>query len=371
MSSINGIMNQIRTTSALIVNGTGDGGLAAAAICRVVNNPNMIIEFTQPHQVNFLTDAMKKWPDSKKVVGFVDLAVNNSGKDADEITKNRKLTVDLIKEIHNLGHKINFIADEHSKEAWLSVLEECNVDINSLAIQPQTRTTDIFSSSSIVKNVFEDYKFHASGGDEIAARIDDHTFALLKDGDLCDKDPQAGFQSKFGKIWNETTKSNQGDRNRRPHMVRILSTQTEPDEKIKGWMNEYPIMVENSKKILNINDSDWFEGFQLNGIRVYNAVMNGKFLLHDPTAIFNSTYPPKNDSYYEVITVLLNSPTEGKASIATNIEGFDLLAAVRSVQVEVSGDKFKANISMTDANKAIHAVHHANKARLATVLSEE
>ena len=308
----------ISGVNVIVAVGSVDGMAGAAACIRHAKDPEIQLVFTQAFQVNQVD--VSKWP-ANRIVGLIDLGVNNEGQ-----SPNPQMTVDFVKKIYDLGHKILFIADEHGKAAWQDVLVRCGHDKSELTIQPEDRK-EYGSSCAILEKSFGE-------------SADDHTKALLRDGHQGD---QMNFDTPFGHIFNTAVKSNLTDPARRPHLVKHLAQHATPDATIQSWMDEYAEMEANLPKIL-ASRQDLGDG-----IHLYDAA----FGRHDATAVFREAYKASP------VVVLIGGTMQKGVSIATNRKELDILTAVQRAGVVAGGMPAKANFALEDREKAIAAVRAA------------
>lgn len=315
------IRDDVKNVFANIVIAVGsvDGMAGAAAYMRHMNKKHIQVIFTQAFEVNKIDSS--KWP-KESLVGIIDLGVNNKNETSgQEHFDPQQLTIDFVKKIYTLGHKIHFIADEHNKEAWDRVLKECNIVKKNLAIKPKNRTK-YPSSCAILKKAF-------------GLSADNHTLALLEGGDQAD---QLNLKTKYGAIFNKATKSNMGDHERRPYLVNHLAFNEIADWKIANWVNEY------DKNILPNNIQILKSGIVIgNGICEYDC----STLWHDATAIFCEAYKK-----HFVIILKIKSGI----SIGTNRKDINLLEILKNSGITASGISEKANIAVKDKDIAITAL---------------
>lgn len=307
--------------NVIVAVGSVDGMAGAAACIRHSGNLDTQLVFTQAFQVN--TIDISRWPLESKV-GFIDLGVNNEGQ-----TPNPQLTIDFVKKIYDLGHKIHFIADEHGKEAWQSVLSECGHDKSELAIRPKNRAKYGSSCSILLKKLGES--------------ADTHTVALLKDGHEGD---QMNFDTPFGRIFNNAIKSNITDPERRPYLVKHMAQYDTPDARIQGWMAEYAEMEANLCKILE-------SGQDLgDGIFLYDCTIGR----HDATAIFRDAYKKSSIVVLKGTNVFIEGKMQAGVSIATNRRDLNVLEIIQKAGIIAGGMAAKANFALKDSEAAISAV---------------
>ena len=310
--------------NVLVAVGSVDGMAGAAAYIRHLNNPDIKLIFTQAFQVNRID--VSKWL-SESRVGFIDLAVN---------TRNSQMTVDFVKKIYDCGHKILFIADEHGKEAWQSVLKECGHDTSELVIKPKDRKK-YGSSCAILKEKFGE-------------SADVHTKALLRDGHAGD---QMNFDTPLGRVFNNGVKSNMSDPERRPYLAKYMAYHDTPDIKIQGWMDEYAEMEANLPKILE-SAKDLGDG-----IFSYDCTIGS----HDATALFKCAYETSPIVVLSGTNVFIEGKNQVGASIATNRKDLNVLKIIQSAGIKAGGMSAKANFARKDLKAAINAVREAHEAQ--------
>jgi len=314
----------IQGVNIIVAVGSVDGMAGTAACIRHSSNPNVQVVFTQAFQVNSID--VSKWPQNSKV-GFIDLGVNNEGS-----TPNQQLTVDFVNKIYRSGHMILFIADEHGKKAWGEVLERSGHSKNELTIKPKDRTK--YSSSCAVLS---------KALDESA---DSHTKALLYAGDQAD---QMNFNTQFGEIFNNCTKSNMSDPSRRPYVVQHMAHHDAPDAKIQSWMNEYVEMQDNLPKILTSGDNLG------DGIFLYDCTIGR----HDATAIFSEAYKTSPVVVLSGTNVFIEGKMQAAVSIATYKKDLNVLKIIQEAGITAGGMAAKANFALKDREAAIEAVRKA------------
>lgn len=315
----------IQGLNVIVAVGSVDGMAGTAACIRHSSNPNILVVFTQAFQVNSID--VSKWPQNSKV-GFIELGVNNEG-----TTPNQQLTVDFVKKIYSSGHTILFIADEKGKKAWGEVLEQCGHSKNELTIKPKDRTK--YSSSCAVLSK------------ALGESADSHTKALLYAGDQAD---QLNFNTPFGEIFNNCTKSNLSDPIRRPYVVQHMAHHDAPDAKIQNWMDEYVEMKDNLPKILN-------SGANLgDGIVLYDCTIGR----HDATALFSEAYKTSPVVVLSGTNVFIEGKMQAGVSIATNKKDLNVLKIIQDAGIAAGGMAggmaSKANFALKDQEAAIEAV---------------
>ena len=322
----NSIMgNPIFGVNVIVAVGSVDGMAGAAACIRHSKNSNIQLIFTQAFQVNLVD--VSKWPPGSSV-GFIDLGVNNEGQ-----TPNQQLTVDFVKRIYESGHKILFIADEHGKNSWKDLLENCGHDKRELSIRPKDRGDKYGSSCAILLKALEE-------------SADTHTKALLRDGHQGD---QMNFDTPFGRIFNNGIKSNMSDPTRRPYMVQYMAQHESPDAKIQGWMNEYAEMESNLPKILESRQDLG------NGIFLYDGTIGR----HDATAIFRDAYKMSSIAVLSGTNVFIEGKMQVGISIATSNKNLNVLEIIQKAGISAGGMPAKANFALENAQAAINAVRSA------------
>lgn len=316
--------NALQEVGVIVAVGSVDGMAGTAACIRHLANPNIQLVFTQAFQVN--TIDVSKWPPNSKV-GFIDLGVNNEGQ-----SPNPQLTIDFVNKIYKSGHTILFIADEHGKKAWSHVLEQCGHNKSELTIKPKDRT-EYSSSCAVLKKALGD-------------SADTHTQDLLNAGDQAD---QMNFNTSFGEVFNNCTKSNMSDPSRRPYVVKHMALNQVPDEKIQGWIDEYAEIKAIQPKIMA-------SGRDLgDGIFLYDCTIGR----HDATAIFSEAYKTSPVVVLSGTNVFLEGKMQPGVSIATRRRDLNVLDIIQKARIVAGGMPAKANFALKDQAAAIEAVRKA------------
>jgi hypothetical protein len=324
MTSMTSAVRAIQEVNVIIAVGSVDGMAATAACIRHSTNPNIQVVFTQASQVHTIN--VSTWPQNSKV-GFIDLGVNNEGQ-----TPNQQLTIDFVNKIYKSGHTILFIADEHGKKAWGDVLEQCGHSKTELTIKPKDRTK--YSSSCAVLNK------------ALGESADLHTKALLHAGDQAD---QMNYNTQFGEIFNNSTKSNPSDSSRREYVVQYMAHHDTPDAKIQGWMNEYIEIQANTAKIMAL-------GADLgDGIYLYDGTIGR----HDATDVFSKAYKTSPVVVLSGTNIFLENKMQAGVSIATNRKDLNVLKIIQEAKIAAGGMPAKANFALKDQEDAIKAVRKA------------
>ena len=308
-----GAIDRFQDVNVIIAVGSCDGLLGTAAILRITKI-QAIIYFTQAFQVNSIN--VEGWAPNR-VVGFIDLAVDN---------KRESNTLEFVRRIYALGHRIHFIADEHGKEAWARVLSECDHSVDELSIKPQNRERNFQSSCAIISSALD------KDADWTAKQ-------LLNDGDQAD---QMNFQTYYGNIFNKAIKST-SDCNeattRRYKLVNHFAANAFPDPEILYWVEQYSVLETNHSIILS------------NIIHLGSQIFHcdaTKVSQYDATEVFFQAY-----SRGQCVVVLRDMKG---VSIGTNRTDIDLLEILKASQVRASGMPKKANIQLMYETTAIEAV---------------
>ena len=312
--------------NVLVSVGSIDGMAASAAYLRQINKRDVQLIFTQAFQVNKIEIA--KWPPNSQV-GFIDLGVNNEG-----TSPNPQMTIDFVKSVYELGHKIRFIADGHGKQAWKEVLEKCDHQLDELAIQPENRE-ECSSSCAVLKKV-------------IGESADSHTKDLLTAGEEADK---MNFETTLGHIFNACTKSNITDTSRRVHVVQHVAFNETIDAKMLDWMGEYNEMKRNLPTIL-ASRQDLGDGISL-----YDCTVGR----HDAKAVFQAAYKKGPIVVLKGTPVFVAGKPQRGVSIATNDNKLNILKIVQDVGISAGGMAAKANFALEHQDAAIEAVRKAIK----------
>lgn len=304
----------------IVAVGSVDGVLTTAAALRLIGNPNIPVTFCQAFTVDKVS--VDGWEPERSVL-FVDLAVNNRAPE---------MTADFVRRIQEAGHTIAGICDEHDASNWEKILE-----FNSLAIRPESQNEGVFKSSgAVLKAAIE----------RLGLAADEHVFELMADADEAD----AGkFTGRFSKIANEAVKSAIQDDTRRVKLARHLAQSAEPNEEIRGWLAEYEELQRNQAQILseasNLGD----------GLIMANAV--GKKV--DMTSLMFALYA--SGAKVAIVVgeyfVPAKKTKEVAAGFGTNDKGIDLLAALKSADIDcLGGFAQKVNVPLESQDAAIEVV---------------
>jgi hypothetical protein len=318
--------------NAIISVGSVDGVLTTAALirqikasaiwsCLPVEDPS--VDFCQA----FTVDKVRVREDVPCVYALVDLAVNN---------RDKKMTRDFVLRLQNAGHVIGAIVDEHDRADWVEALGR---PVEGLLVEPQSQNGGPDapkSSGEVLRRAFE----------KMGAFADTHTLELLAAADAAD---HMDFSTRFGGMVNQAVKSNIADDSRRVYMARHLSASEDVtvDEKIQGWIDEYPVLLANHQAIRDAATDL--------GAGILRASALEKKV--DMTVLLKSFY----DSGAKVVALegeVYNKELGRKTvqiSFGTNLKG-DLLAAIKAVVPEASGFAQKANCPPEKEQEAIEAV---------------
>lgn len=299
--------------------GSVDGVCTSAALLRLIGNPETSLQFTQAFTVDKIDPT--QWADGQKVA-FVDLAVNN---------RNTSMTAAFVRRIHNAGHQIVAIIDEHNREDWLEVLGT----FEGLIIEPQSQSAGEYTSSGAILKV------------AIGSHPDTQTLELL---DAADAGDRMDFSTRLGGMVNQAVKSAIWDDSRRVHLARHLATgATEPDQQIEGWIGEYREILSNHAQIM-AQKEDLGDGI----VRV--VAMRMKV---DVTTLMRSLY----QSGARIVLlqgIAFNPMVQDKTvqiSIGTNDPSIDLMKIMRlSGVTPIGGFAKKVNVYPSDEQKAIEAI---------------
>jgi hypothetical protein len=301
----------------LIAVGSVDGTIASTVCLRVAKNPDIPISFTQAHALHEIK--IEKWLPGRNI-GIIDLGVCE--KKSPSISM---LTVEFVKKIYDHGHTISFIADEHGKEAWKKTLQSCDKDITSLRIQPEDRGSQFSSSCAVLMKAL--------------GTSDEYTSNLLLDGNQADL---GNFDTRYGNIFNKAIKSQIKDSERRCYLARYMSDHEEPDETIKGWVQEYEVMEGNIQKVLDKGASHG------EGIRYYS---NAEKLPLDITAFLFEAYKKSS-------IVLISTHTY--TIVGTENQDLNLPEILSEAKIPVAGGlKTKASFKSDFVDQAIRAIKTA------------
>ncbi|WP_420421182.1 hypothetical protein [Simkania sp.] len=155
----------IPNVNQLVCGSSPDSVAAAAALMRTQNGEDWGLEFSLPNQVGRI--GPKNWS-GQRHVGILGLAVNN-----DSRSNSDELTIEFINSIHDEGHKIEFIFDEHGKGSWEEVLKKSKVDPENVTILTTDRS-ERSSTCAILK-------------DQLGEIKDQTTLDLLEAGNQADQ----------------------------------------------------------------------------------------------------------------------------------------------------------------------------------------
>jgi hypothetical protein len=147
------------------------------------------------------------------------------------------MTRDFLKRVKAAGHSVFGVLDEHNAEDWERVFQEADMSAewNALQIYPVSQDTGkIKSSGALCLSLF---------GDE----VDEHVKSLCEAADAADR---MDYSTKFGSLVNSAVKSRIQDDTRRVYMAKHFASNSEPDEVISKWIEEYEKILENHKEIL-------------------------------------------------------------------------------------------------------------------------
>ena len=210
----------LRSITQIVAVGSVDGILTAAALLRIIGNAEVDIVFTQAFTVDKVD--VSAWKPGR-CVAFVDLAVNNRGK---------QMTAALVHRIREAGHELVAVCDEHSREDWAEILGT----FEGLVIEPQSQAKGKYRSSGAVL-------FDAALDDE---HLDGPAQMLCFAANKADRMVFEGV----GALVNSAVKSRIADDSRRVYLARHFAQNVEPDSTIQGWIKEYEEILRNHEAIL-------------------------------------------------------------------------------------------------------------------------
>lgn len=217
------VASRLNETTLIVAVGSVDGVLSAAALLRVLGDPDLPVVFTQAFQVNTIDPAT--WPANSKVV-FVDLAVNNQDK---------TMTADFVARVGAAGHEVLAIIDEHDAVLWGDILGD---RMNDLVIKPISgKGTGYYSSGALLARELP----------KLGYELDAVTLQLLADADAGDR---MDFSGPFGSLANRAVKSAIADNSRREVLARFFAGIDESYLKIWSWIQEYEQILANHAEIL-------------------------------------------------------------------------------------------------------------------------
>lgn len=337
------MLNQILEINQVLAVGSVDGILTTAALLRLIGKGNAVgLEFCQAFSVDRVRSA--NWDGYEKRVAFVDLAVNN---------RDPQMTRVLVQDIRDHGHSIVAVIDEHSREDWLGVI---GVEIDEI---DQMDNEDLVLGTKFFQGLMIEPQSQGAGPEapkssgEVLRRalvearidIDPHTLELLQAADAADR---MDFTTRFGAIVNQAVKSAIADDSRRVYLARLLAFNSEPDEKVLGWMAEYEEILANHDLIVAAKTNLGF------GIVRVSTV--GRKV--DMTTLMNRLYEdgaPIVICEGEMFNKALGKKTV-QVAFGTNREKFNLLEYVKQVVPTASGFAQKANVDPEFEEVALAAV---------------
>lgn len=314
--------------SQIVSVGSVDGICTTAALLRLIGRDDVDLQFTQAFTVDKID--VSKWTTGQKVA-FVDLAVNN---------RDKTMTVDFVRRVRDAGHEIVAVIDEHNREDWEDVLGT----FDGLIVEPQSQSLGIFKSSGAVLKAV------------VGPEVDDYTVELL---DAADAGDRMDFTTHFGRMVNEATKSDIANDARRIYLARHFAQNTEPDEKIAGWIAEYEEILENHRQIIAAK--------VYLGDGIVRVIATGKKV--DMTTLMSTLYHGDGvRSFFHgdcAKVVVMETETfvpakkakEVLVSIGTDDKSLDLMAIVRAVDITpLGGFAQKVNIALADEALAIAVI---------------
>lgn len=318
-------MTKINSSALSVINhivavGSVDGVCTAAAMLRNAA-PDCTVEFTQAFSVDKIDVSTWK-PNSK--VAFVDLAVDHS---------NASTTNSFIFNILNGGHSIVAVCDEHDSELWLYELATYNVHPSELLIEPVSQKTgSIKSSGALLASVL--------------VNADEQTLELCRVANLGDMMQFEGI----GQVVNEAVKSAIADSTRRVYLANHFAFNSEPDEKIIGWMKEYEGILATHAEIL--------DSATLSDSGILSASSYGKKV--DVTTLMKTLYAITG---VKVLALHGQTYDKSKGGVVETLSfgapqgsTIDLLAPLQAAGLPAMGFAQKASVPMEYATEALQIV---------------
>ncbi len=306
-------LNRLAQVNQIISVGSGDGVATTAGFNAWMGRAVPVV-FTQAFDVDKID--ISGWEKNRQVL-FIDLAVNN---------QNQNMTAEFVQKIQAAGHTIVAIIDEHDAQAWQQVLGET---WDTLAVQPVTQKTGpIKSSGALLKSV-------------LGTEMTEHVAELFDAADAADR---FDFSTRFGQMINQAVKSKITDNKRRVHLAEWLAFNSEPDQMILGWIQEYEKILENHAAI--IKEATW--------------VVQGTIIRVNTTDVVFDMSGLTAELYRMAPIVIMEAkafhkPAGGQmpmVAVMTNRKDLDLLAALTDVEgVELLGG-FASKANVTPASEA-------------------
>lgn len=208
----------------VVTGGSGDAVCTSAAVVRLLQPDEPIIEVTQAEKVNTLAPA--SWPQHCCVV-LVGLGVSKP-------KPNR--TKAFLRSLVSHGHRLVAIVDEHSRAEWATVLEEVGIDMSSLLIEPRSQEHGQFrSSGSVLRGA-------------LGHNIEPHVRVLLDAADLCDR--RAFWDQDIAFFVNACIKADIKCGQRRVELIRHFARSLRKADFMDPWVKEYQEILARHKRII-------------------------------------------------------------------------------------------------------------------------
>lgn len=303
----------------LVSVGSVDGVCTSAALLRYLGS-EIGLTFCQAFTVDRVDPST--WERNRKVA-LVDLAVNN---------REKSMTADFVRRVRESGHEIVAICDEHNAEDWLEAMGS----FDGLTIKPVSQDTgEIKSSGALLLSIL---------GNE----MDEQSRELCKSADAGDR---MDFTTHFGGIVNQAVKSRIADDTRRVYLARHFAANTQPDDKIVGWIAEYEVILANHDAVVAA------------GVNLGNGIWRGSAVgqVVDMTTLMSRLY-------HDYRIVLLEGEMFDK-SVGAKVRQIafgckpglqlDAIAVLKAAGVECSGFAAKANVKPEDEEAALADIRTA------------
>lgn len=210
----------LRQVDLMAVVPSPDGVLTAAALLRIIGRANVTILLVNPNHLDKIQ--IQRWKPARNI------ALVNLGVDRNDPENTRVF-------MHNIsanGHRVVAIADHHNRRDWEYVLGT----LDHLVIQPGEKSLGHHSSGAVLLDAIR------------GNSPDDHMVALLEAADQADR---GDYTSNLANVVNSCIKpSPNSDIRRRLYLIRHLAFNTEIDDQIQEWCNEYEPIKKNHQMVI-------------------------------------------------------------------------------------------------------------------------
>ncbi|MCB9801319.1 MAG: hypothetical protein H6773_03990 [Pseudomonadales bacterium] len=296
-------LNRLSQVNQVVSVGSVDGVATTAGFLSWLGRIVPVV-FTQAFQVDKID--ISGWEPNRQVL-FIDLAVNN---------QNSAMTADFVKKVRAAGHTIVAIIDEHDAQAWQQVLGET---WDSLTVKPVSQKEGEYKSSGALLQFV------------LGPEVTEHSLELLQAADAADK---FDFSTRFGQMINQAVKSRIGDNTRRVHLAEWLAFHSEPDEKIRGWIQEYEQILANHAAV--IKQATWVVPEKMIRVNTTGVVIDMSGLTVQlykiaPVVVMEATaYHKPAGGHVSMVAFMTNRKDLDFVAALTDVEGVELLGGFAS-----------------------------------------